>query len=889
MTHQDFFRKRLKIYENEIGVFLWLAAFFFLTFFVTAVFRNYVETAFLKRHGPESLPLMFVINGFLTIIVFKGLRKIEAGSGDHYLMAGIFLGYGAAVGGLFFVGPAGTNLIYPVLFQLLYLLDSLVIVYLWNISNALVNARTAGRLYPVLTAVTVAGGSSGGFLTEPLGAVLGYDRLLLFSAAVFVFLAMFLFLSSGRLKFQAREVRGETHEVKTREIPGLVRKYPILRYLIMVSFVPNILLPVFFYQFSVIANNTFGSEQALLAFLGSFRGGMTAVIFILLFFISSLYKKVGLARVSLVNPLTFFAIFVSFNFFFNIYVAAAGQFFIRLMQRAVSGPVNKIFFLVVPAEISAWSQVFVRGAVVNVGMIAGSLVLLLVKPVVEPREMALPAAGLALYLAAETLLFARRYGKSLKQAVIGRNIDYDSLDPREYWTNSMGSAGDFSVPGARVENQVSDREPAAEPLPVDAALELLNDPDEASRALAADSFAQTKYLPATRRLIDLLDDREVVRKAAMEALAVYPDCILPELESSLFRLSRRGQEGALEVMRLAGWRDFEETPYAAKLLAESCHNLMAADLLGKGPGSVGRDLLIRDLEETNDLLLTLIFQALGVKYADMRLIRQVLGSREAPVAVEMLEHTLDGPLAGCLVSLLDELPVEEKLKRARRFLPLMKNMTLERSIVYLTLRDEPATRMLTAFFLSETEAPTFSIAGEALLRDPDEAVRNTARYAVKCHNGETPPMPEILDAILFLKTCLVFDGLGTRELKAIASIAVRRSHGAKEVIVEQGSEDAFLRLIVAGRVNVVRKDEDGQAETLKTLGPTAFFGLVRLFAGGSSDESYIAAEPTSILEVNRFHFEEIMRLYPRIGINLCTFLALRLESVQVKYPGNVNI
>ncbi|MBU2551646.1 MAG: cyclic nucleotide-binding domain-containing protein, partial [Proteobacteria bacterium] len=425
--------------------------------------------------------------------------------------------------------------------------------------------------------------------------------------------------------------------------------------------------------------------------------------------------------------------------------------------------------------------------------------------------------------------------------------------------------------------------------PVDAALELLNDPDPASRALAAGSFAHTKYTPVTRRLIGLLDDREVVRKAAMEALAAFPDGILPELENALFRLSRRGQAGILEVMRLSGLKHFEEGPYVTRLLFDTCHNLMVVDRLGNLPDSVGRSLLTRNLEETNDLLFKLIFQALWVKYADMRLIYQSLKSREGPVAVELLENSLDGALSQCLVALIDEMPVPEKLDRVRRVLPLTRDMTIDRSVAYLALRNDPATRMLTAFYLSEAEVPTFPIAIEALLEDPDELVRETARYAVRRKKGEAPPMPEILDTILFLKTCLVFDGLGTRELKAVASIAVRQSYQAEEVIVEQGSEDDSLRLIVNGRVNVVRKTPDGEVKVLKTMGPTAFFGLVRLFSGGLSDETYIAAEPTSILVVNRFHFEEIMRLYPQIGINLCTFFALKLESFQVKLPDNVNI
>ena len=52
-----FLEKSLKIYQHEIRQFTWLAVIFFAAFFVTAIFRNYVDTAFLEavRPGLHSL------------------------------------------------------------------------------------------------------------------------------------------------------------------------------------------------------------------------------------------------------------------------------------------------------------------------------------------------------------------------------------------------------------------------------------------------------------------------------------------------------------------------------------------------------------------------------------------------------------------------------------------------------------------------------------------------------------------------------------------------------------------------------------------------------------------------------------------------------------------
>jgi len=45
-------------------------AIFFAIFLVTAVFRNYVDTAFLKRYGAQYIPQMLVINALLTFVIF---------------------------------------------------------------------------------------------------------------------------------------------------------------------------------------------------------------------------------------------------------------------------------------------------------------------------------------------------------------------------------------------------------------------------------------------------------------------------------------------------------------------------------------------------------------------------------------------------------------------------------------------------------------------------------------------------------------------------------------------------------------------------------------------------------------------------------------------------
>ena len=136
-----FFEKRLKIYEHEVARFTWLAVIFFAVFFVTAIFRNYVDTAFLKRYGPDYIPWMLVISALLTMVVLAYADRIAKRFSDTYLMTLVLAGYAAGVTLCWLMVKSKFTIVYPILYQFMGLLDSILLVYLWNIAGDLFDAR----------------------------------------------------------------------------------------------------------------------------------------------------------------------------------------------------------------------------------------------------------------------------------------------------------------------------------------------------------------------------------------------------------------------------------------------------------------------------------------------------------------------------------------------------------------------------------------------------------------------------------------------------------------------------------------------------------------------------------------------------------------------------
>lgn len=879
----NFIQRKLNIYQHEIGRFLWIVIVFFIIFFFTAVFRNYVDTTFLKRFGPQYIPWMLVINGGLTFVIFGFSDRLARKFHDSNLLAGFLVLYAGLVTAMFFMIKADISLAYPILYQLLYLLDTILLVYLWNICGDLFDARQGKRLFPLVTASQVLATTLGNFGTRPLSEIIGADQTLLIFAGACLAMAVYLTASAkkmlGDIQAKSAQAKAKSPRKTYREIPGIVKEYPIIRYLIIMGLIPNILLPIFNYQFSVIANNTFASEADLITFLGLFRGAMTAATFVLLFSVGRVYSKIGIANAALVHPINFAIIFSGLTFFFNVYIAAAGQFTLRLVQRTVAGPVTKVLFNIIPVDLVTWSRTFVRGTVVKVGMLTGALLMIGLKPIIDAQMLAPIAGVLSLYFLFETIVFSRRYRRGLKQVIVEQRVDFDQISRVR-----PSDCGDGALEGTGT--SVEDREDTevAEvvtcPLiPAESALDQLTDAHPRVRAEAALSFINNQDPRAVRKLVEALDDDELVRKAAIDALLSYGPKILPYLEACLVRSNVRTQRGILEVIRISGFKDFEMLPFLGPKMAEAFSNLIALRVLAREEDSLSGRMLKAHLEEKNEEILSIVFHALWVFYADMRLMYEALRSEDASVAVEMVEATLDRHIAAYLIPLIESLPLEEKIDRGRKVLPIIRRENRERVLTILAHAGDSCTRLIALFYIGEHLAdPSYIPTLESHRDDPSPRVQEVAGYALARCLNEDAAMPDVIDVIEKLKSFTIFEGMGVRELQAISSVATLEKFQAGDILIHQGDENSSIFLIVSGQIGVYSGLKTDQEVKKVDLGEGAFIGELSLFTRAAATASCVAETEAQAFVIRHHQFQEIMKIYPQIGINMCTFLSAKLSQ-----------
>lgn len=875
--------KYLKVYPHEYKKFVWISGIFFVSALGLAFFRNYVDAAFLKRYGPEYIPYMLVINALLTFAVFGVANRLGKRFLDYSILSWFMIFYGVSSVVLFFMIKEDFSIAYPILYQLLYLLDSIMLVYLWNVAGDLFDARQGKRIFPFVTAFQVLATTIGSFGTKPFTMYFGEDQTLILFAITCSGVGLYT-ISSGSGFFGPKKAvssSAKSSSIGITEVPGLISKYPIIRYLIITGLTPNILLPIFFYQFSEIANATFHSEQALISFLSIFRGCTTLISFFLLFFIGRIYQTIGLTNSALIQPLNFTFLFAGLLGFFNIFVAAYGQFSTILIQRAVAGPVNKIFYNIIPSELQTWSRTFVRGTVLKVGMLSGSLIMIFLKPILSARHFSAVALALAAHWLYETLIFRKHYKRTLKQVIVEREIDFDQIDSVRGLDSGSGTA---QYGSAAVEERLDKPEafialetPRIDP---DVALALLDDSNPLTRAEAAASCTGTRDMRAVNKLIRLLgDEDDEVRKAAMEALMCYGEEILPFLEVSLIESKTRSKHAILEVIRLSGLKNFEMIPFLGKELALAYSNLVAIHALNSMPETPTVAMMKKYLEEDNDETLSLIFYALWVSHADMRLMYQALQTETASLAIELVENSVQREIVPFLIPLIEELPLIEKIERGRRLFPLIRKETHQRVLTFLASSEDPVKRFIAIIVIAETfPEKSFIPVLESQLNDDSNEVREAAAYALRRVNNEVANMPEIVDKINNLKTFSIFEGMGVRELHAIASVVNVETFSPGDVLIREQEENSSIYLIVSGDITIYKGyGTPDQVEKI-TIGAGSFMGELSLFTRMAPNATCVAATQTEVYVLRHQQFQGIMRIYPQIGINLCRFFTVKLRQ-----------
>lgn len=428
----------LKVQPEEIGLFLWSAALLYLIRTANIFFNNFAETAFLKRFGVEYLPIVYVANSLTTFVIMAAitglLRKLPSGRMLAYMM----LFCGASVVALRPVLGMGLDLIYPVLFLLKAQYEGLLALVFWNLANDLFNTRQSKRIFPLVTAGGVIGAIVGSFITPGLARTIHFDNLMLAygvvagMGAVCVWQMSRLYPVLNLPERDAKKGGKKTSMIQEiKQVVPMMKESTLLKILVLLTLLPNIMLPIMNYQFNYAVNETYATEGGMVAFFGYFRGVLNIISLIILLFVGKIYNRWGLPVALMFHPINYVIAFGAFLFNFSIYSAMYARISTRVLLVTINNPARNILVGLFPDQFRALLRPFLRGTVVRIGILIGSGVIFFSEHWFHPRWLSLVGMAVGLCWVASSIWLKRSYSDILLGLIGSNVIDLKSLEEQD--------------------------------------------------------------------------------------------------------------------------------------------------------------------------------------------------------------------------------------------------------------------------------------------------------------------------------------------------------------------------------------------------------------------------------------------------------------------------
>ncbi|MFU8768209.1 MAG: Npt1/Npt2 family nucleotide transporter, partial [Desulfotignum sp.] len=428
----------INLYEEEISLFLWTAALLFIIRSSGIILNNYAETAFLKRYGVEFLPLVNMLNAVATFFITGFLAVFLSRTSGARLLFYIFIFSGAIVTAIRLLIPLGIDLLYPLLFMLKSQFELFQAMLFWNMCNDLFNMRQSKRLFPLLTAGGVIGLILGSFGTPYFARLFSLDNLLyLYLITTIVGAAMIQAMGRSYGSLIYTEKTGRSALKKPPMMEEIKRVYPLVKDSILVkivlvlTFMPNVVIPIMNYQFNYAVNDQFASETAMIQFFGYFRGALNIVSLFILLFVGRIYGRWGLPVALMFHPFNYMLAFIAFLLRFDVFSAMYARMSTTIIRTTINMPANGILIGLFPESYRNMIRPFIRGTVVRIALFTGSTLILLSTPLFHPRYLTLVALPFMVAWVAAPFVLKANYSRILRDLISKNMLDIKSMDQKE--------------------------------------------------------------------------------------------------------------------------------------------------------------------------------------------------------------------------------------------------------------------------------------------------------------------------------------------------------------------------------------------------------------------------------------------------------------------------
>ena len=140
-----------------------------------------------------------------------------------------------------------------------------------------------------------------------------------------------------------------------------------------------------------------------------------------------------------------------------------------------------------------------------------------------------------------------------------------------------------------------------------------------------------------------------------------------------------------------------------------------------------------------------------------------------------------------------------------------------------------------------------------------------------------------MESMQILRGVPIFSEIEEGELAKIVRLSIRKKYKKGSIIVlEEEETGAALFVIIAGKVKIVRTDDEGREVILSILGESDFFGEMAILDGLNRSASVIATTKADLLMIHRRDILKLLHDFPAVAIALLRELTLRLRKADAQ-------
>ena len=425
--------------------------------------------------------------------------------------------------------------------------------------------------------------------------------------------------------------------------------------------------------------------------------------------------------------------------------------------------------------------------------------------------------------------------------------------------------------------------------------ELLESDDPADRAVGAGAVGDLQMTGLIDEVAALVGE-DIARPVALKSLVDLGDPAVPAMEALVHRRelalpvrrsvitalaaveSQRSQDAlvaligepalgpaaltALARKRRAGDSHPLDSGAVLPVLKEEIRQGLSYSVAGGAIRRQGRDtrsvFVARELEGLRDRSVHRILRVLGLSYDISRIgtVSDALFSddiKRRTRALELLEGTISSASGAVVIPFLEGIVDGLPADRAAELLEDAE-----------TVKADPT---------------------KALLNDPGWYPRALALHLLNRDSEITVPgggpreeskdaqMIPLIEKVMILKGSELFRNLPGSDLAGIASIAGVVHLGENDVVFELGDEGDAFYMVVQGLIRITR----GPTE-LAQLGSREGFGEMAILDLNTRSATATAAEPTTLLRVDRASFDQVVEQNPAVARGIYRMLTRRLRS-----------